>query len=141
MNAEATVFLVDDDPGELRLLGVMLEAAVPKVASFSSARDFLTHYHGEPGCLVLDVAMPGMNGLELYRQLLHDKIALPVVFITAFADVPTAVEAMQLGAVSFLEKPVQEQALRETIHRRSNWTAIAAACTPGVSGSSNAWPI
>ena len=67
---------------------------------------------------MLDVAMPGMNGLELHRKLIHDKIALPVVFVTGHGNVPMAVEAMQMGAVNFLEKPVQEQEL---------WNSIRAA--------------
>ncbi len=117
MNDEATVFLVDDDPGELRLLATLIEANFPRVASFLSAADFLASYHDQPGCLVLDVSMPGMNGLEFYRRLTRDKIALPVIFVTAYADVRLAVEAMQLGAVNFLEKPVQEQALVDSIRR------------------------
>ena len=70
-----------------------------------------------PGCLVLDVAMPGMNGLELHRKLIHDKITLPVIYVTGHGNVPMAVEAMQMGAVNFLEKPIQEQELWDSIRR------------------------
>ena len=109
MNEEATVFLVDDDPATLRAIAAAVKVVFPCVEAYSSAETFLAAYRADrPGCLVLDVAMPGMSGLELQRKLIHDKIALPVIFVTAHANVPMAVEAMQLGAVNFLEKPVPE---------------------------------
>ncbi len=117
MSDEATVFLVDDDPAALRSLAAMVGVVFPRVATFRSAADFLAAYHGQPGCLVLDVAMSGMNGLELHRKLIHDKVTLPVVFVTGYGNVPMAVEAMQLGAVNFLEKPVQEQALWDSVRK------------------------
>ena len=117
MNDEATVFLVDDDPAALRALATLVKVVFPRVATFSSAAEFLAAYHHQPGCLVLDVAMPGMSGLELHRKLIHDKIALPVVFVTGHGNVPMAVEAMQMGAVNFLEKPVQEQELWDSIRQ------------------------
>ncbi len=83
-----------------------VKAVFPRVEAFSSSAEFLAAYHDQPGCLVLDVAMPGMNGLELQRKLIHDKVAIPVIFVTGHANVAMAVEAMQLGAVNFLEKPV-----------------------------------
>jgi two-component system, LuxR family, response regulator FixJ len=114
---EATVYLVDDDTAALRALAALVKVVFPRVEMFSSAADFLRAYRQQPGCLVLDVAMPGMNGLELHRKLIHDKIALPVVFVTGHGNVPMAVEAMQMGAVNFLQKPVQEQELWESIRR------------------------
>ncbi len=117
MNDEATVFIVDDDPAALRSLTALVKVVFPHVATFSSAAEFLEAYHHQPGCLVLDVAMPGMSGLELQRKLVHDKIALPVVFVTGHGNIPMAVEAMQLGAINFLEKPVQEQALWDSIRK------------------------
>jgi len=117
LNDEATVFIVDDDPAALRSLTALVKVVFPHVATFSSAAEFLEAYHHQPGCLVLDVAMPGMSGLELQRKLVHDKIALPVVFVTGHGNIPMAVEAMQLGAINFLEKPVQEQALWDSIRK------------------------
>jgi two-component system, LuxR family, response regulator FixJ len=113
---EATVFLVDDDPATLRALMTTIQVVFPLVKAFSSAAEFLAAYQPSlPGCLVLDVAMPEMNGLELHRKLIHDKVALPVVFVTGYGNVPMAVEAIQMGAVNFLEKPVQEQVLWDSI--------------------------
>jgi two-component system, LuxR family, response regulator FixJ len=118
LNNEATVFLVDDDPTALRALTAMVKVVFPRVEAFSSAAEFLNAYRGDrPGCLVLDIAMPGMNGIELHRKLIGEKIAPPVVFITGYGNVPMAVEAMRMGAVSFLEKPVQEQELWDSIRR------------------------
>ena len=118
MNEEATVFLVDDDPAVLRSLAATVRVVFPRVEIFSSSAEFLAGMHANrPGCLVLDVAMPGMNGLELQRKLIRDKVALPVIFVTGHANVPMAVEAMQLGAVNFLEKPVEEQKLWESIRK------------------------
>lgn len=117
MNDEATVFLVDDDPAALRSLTALVKVVFPHVSTFSSAADFLEAYRHQAGCLVLDVAMPGMSGLELQRKLVHDKISLPVVFVTGHGNIPMVVEAMQLGAVNFLEKPVQEQSLWDSIRK------------------------
>jgi two-component system, LuxR family, response regulator FixJ len=118
VNEEATVFLIDDDPAVLKALAAMVRAVFPHVQVFSSAAEFLAAYHADqPGCLVLDVAMPRMSGLELQRRLIQDKITLPIIFATAHGNVPMAVEAMQMGAVSFLEKPVQEQQLWDNIRK------------------------
>jgi two-component system, LuxR family, response regulator FixJ len=118
VNDEATVFLVDDDPAALRALVTTVEVVFPRVEAFSSAAAFLAAYRdGQPGCLVLDVAMPGMSGLELQRKLVRDKVGLPVIFVTGYANVPMAVEAMQMGAVNFLEKPVAEQSLWDSIRK------------------------
>ena len=94
-----------------------VRAVFPRVQTFSSSAEFLAAYRDQPGCLVLDVAMPGMNGLELQRKLIHDKVAVPVIFVTGHANVAMAVEAMQLGAINFLEKPVPEQALWDSIRK------------------------
>jgi two-component system, LuxR family, response regulator FixJ len=116
---ESTVFLVDDDPAMLRSLAALVEIVFPRVVTFASAADFLAAFQPDhrPSCLVLDVAMPGMNGLELQQKLLDDKVDLPVVFITGHANVPMAVEAMQAGAVDFLEKPFHDQELWDSIHK------------------------
>ena len=117
-NQEPTIFLVDDDPAVLRSLTSLVEVVFPKVLAFSSAVDFLAAYKSPcPGCLVLDVAMPGLNGLELQRKLVQDKIELPIVFITGHGNVQMAVGAMQAGAVNFLEKPFHEQELWDSIRK------------------------
>jgi len=118
MNEEPTVFLVDDDPAVLRSLASLVKVVFPRVETYGSATEFLDAYRpGRPGCLVLDVAMPGMSGLELQRKLTEDKIGLPVVFMTAHANVQMAVGAIQAGAVDFLEKPFHEQELWDGIRK------------------------
>lgn len=115
---EPTVFLVDDDPAVLRSLTALVEVVFPRVKAYGSATDFLAGYEPNSfGCLVLDVAMPGMNGLELQRKLIQDKIDLPVVFITGHGNVQMAVSAMQAGAINFLEKPFHEQELWDSIRK------------------------
>ena len=116
MIEEPTVFLVDDDEAVLRSLSVLVRVVFPRVETFSSATAFLANASPDrAGCLVLDVAMPGMSGLELQRQLSEDGIDLPIVFITGHANVQMAVGAMQAGAVNFLEKPFREQELWDSI--------------------------
>jgi FixJ family two-component response regulator len=118
LGAEATIFLVGDDPAALQTMLKTVKVVFPHVETFSSAAAFLAAYRSDrPGCLVLDVAMPGMSGLELQRRLIQDKIALPIVFVTGHANVAMAVEAMQMGAVDFLEKPVEEQRLWDAIRK------------------------
>jgi len=118
MNEEMTVFLVDDDHAVLRSLTALVKVVFPRVEAYASAAEFLEAYRpGTAGCLVLDVAMPGMNGLELQRRLLDEKIELPIVFITGHGNVQMAVGAMQSGAVNFLEKPFHEQELWDSIRR------------------------
>jgi RNA polymerase sigma factor (sigma-70 family) len=118
LSAEPTVFLVDDDPAVLRSLVALVKVVFPRVEAHNSAAEFLAAYRPDrPGCLVLDVAMPGMSGLELQRKLVQEKIQLPVVFITAHANVQMAVGAMQAGAVNFLEKPFHEQELWDSVRK------------------------
>jgi two-component system, LuxR family, response regulator FixJ len=113
---ESAVFLVDDDPVMLQSLAALIEVVFPCVETFASAIDFLATYRPDrAGCLVLDVSMPGMNGLELQRKLSENKFNLPVVFISGHGNVQIAVEAMKAGAVNFLEKPFHEQELWESI--------------------------
>ena len=115
---DSTVFVVDDDPAVLRSLTALVKVVFPHVKAYSSALEFLEQYHNDQaGCLVLDVAMPGMNGLELQRKLADEKINLPIVFITGHGNVQMAVGAMQAGAVNFLEKPFREQDLWDSIRK------------------------
>ena len=118
MSDDPTVFVVDDDPAVRRSLVALIKVLFPSVEAFASAAEFLAAYTPDrPGCLVLDVAMPGMSGLELHRKLIEDKIDLPVVFVTGHANVQMAVGAMLAGAVNFLEKPFREQDLWDSVRR------------------------
>jgi FixJ family two-component response regulator len=105
VSAEPTIFVVDDDAAVGRALASAGKVLGHPVRSFASATEFLGAYSGEPGCLVLDIRMPGMTGLELQRKLADDGVNIPVVMISGHADVRIAVEAMTLGAVTLLEKP------------------------------------
>jgi two-component system, LuxR family, response regulator FixJ len=118
LNTEPTVFAVDDDSATLDSLARLIGAIFPRVETYSSASGFLDSYEpSRPGCLVLDVAMPGMSGLELHEKLIAAGIQLPVIFITGHANVRMAVDAMQAGAVDFIEKPFQEHDLWNSISK------------------------
>jgi FixJ family two-component response regulator len=111
-----TVFVVDDDGPMRESLQVLLEALGFTVRAFSSAASFHRYYRPHmPGCLVLDVWMPVQDGLELYKQLWQEGKRLPVIFITAHADVTMAVAAMKTGAIEFLEKPFDRQILQDRV--------------------------
>jgi FixJ family two-component response regulator len=112
-----TVFIVDDDPAVLKSLSRLLRAARLAVVTFPSPQDFLArHDPGLPGCLVLDVAMPGLNGLELQQALIAGGHELPIVFLTGHGDIPMSVQAMKRGAVDFLTKPVNDDDLLTAVH-------------------------
>ncbi len=127
MVPEPTVFLVDDDPMIVAALKELVGLLGLNCASYRSAAEFLESYRPTgPGCLVLDVRMPGMSGLELQKELTARGIDLPTIIITGFADVRIAVEAMKAGAVEFLEKPFRTQELCDHIQRAvkldvANW--------------------
>lgn len=111
-----TVFLLDDEPGMLKALTRLLKAEGFTVCGFTSAKTFLESYHPEePGCLVLDVAMPELNGLELQQRLTQAGWLLPIVFLTGHGDIPMSVQAMKAGAVEFLTKPFRGQELLDAI--------------------------
>ena len=112
MTEAQTVFLVDDDEAMRESLALLLQEAGLRVRSFASAPEFLDAYPViEPGCLVLDLRMPGMSGLELQETRQVMGAALPVIFLSGFGDVPSTVRAIKGGAVDFLEKPVTAEAL------------------------------
>ena len=114
--AAESVFVVDDDPGVRRALARLLRSAGWRVEAFSSPRDFLERLPDlGSGCVVLDVSMPDMTGPELHEVMSEKGITLPVVFLTAHGDVRTSVTAMKKGAVDFLEKPVDDEALLKTV--------------------------
>lgn len=107
-----TVYVVEDDDALRDAIGMLLRTAGLKVEAFASAPRFLEHYRGNgPACLVLDVRMPQMSGLELQDQLLARGLRLPTIFISGHGDIPMAVEAVRKGAMDFLEKPFAQDAL------------------------------
>src|SRR5215472_8700410 len=113
-----TVFVVDDDEGVRNSLRFLLKSVGLQTQTLASATEFLDTYKPSvPGCLVLDVRMPGMSGLELQQQLNLRGAVIPVIFITGHGDVPMAVEAMQQGAFDFLQKPFRDQDLIDRIQR------------------------
>lgn len=115
---DATVYVVDDDPDMRDSLRWLLKTVGLRVEAFGSAEEFLGGFAPSgPGCLVLDVRMPGTSGLDLFEELARRGEGLPVIFITAYADVPMAIRAMKSGAVEFVEKPFNRQTLLEKIQR------------------------
>ena len=111
-----TVFLVDDEPGMLKALTRLLTAEGFTVRGFPLARTFLESYRAEElSCLVLDVAMPELNGLDLQERLSHAGILLPIVFLTGHGDIPMSVQAIKAGAVDFLTKPVNDADLLRAV--------------------------
>ena len=116
--AKATVFVVDDDQAMRNSLKWLIESVGVQVESFASADEFLAQYQpGRAGCLVLDVRMPGMSGLELQEYLVEKNIHIPAVVITGHGDVPMAVRAMKSGVVDFIEKPFNDEVLLDAIRR------------------------
>ena len=127
MTSPPPVFIVDDDATLRDTLGHLLRSLNHIVHACTTAREFLdTYTPGTPGCLVLDVRLPGMSGLELLELLVRSQSPLAVIIITAFADVPMAVRALKAGALDFLEKPVNLQALLDRIHQGAQYSAGVA---------------
>ena len=119
---DKTVVVVDDDAAVRQGLRFMLRAAGYSVEAFPSARALLEHYDPRRGgCLLLDVQMPQMTGLELQQQLNVRGWRIPVIFITGHGTVPMAIAAMKAGAFDFIEKPLREDALLESIERALHW--------------------
>jgi len=115
---QPVVFVVDDDDAMRHGLEFLLASAGYPAEGFDSAQAFLDYYRPEMrGCLLLDVRMPGMNGLELQQHLQAERIPIPVIIVTAFANVPMAVRAIQAGAFDFIEKPFEGADLLERVRR------------------------
>src|SRR3984885_6379510 len=113
----ATVYVVDDDDGMRRALSLLLSTVGYKTAAFASPKEFLVQFKADiAGCLVLDIRMPGMSGLELQQHLNRTGSMLPVIFITGHGDVPMAVQAMKEGAFEFIQKPFRDQDLLDRIN-------------------------
>ena len=114
--AGPTVFIVDDDPAVLKSLSRLLRASQVNVVTFGSPQEFLERYDPHtPGCLVLDVAMPGLNGLELQEALRVKGSAIPIIFLTGHGDIPMSVQAIKGGALDFLTKPVHDKDLLKAV--------------------------
>ena len=126
MTPPVTIFIVDDDPSARKGLVLLVRSAGWHGEAFASAREFLARpaFSGV-GCVILDVRMPGMTGLELRDAMAAQNISLPIVFLTGHGDVPTGVDAMKKGAVDFLQKPVDDEALLEAIQRALEQHAAA----------------
>jgi two-component system, LuxR family, response regulator FixJ len=113
-----TVFIVDDDAAVRDALKFLMRSVGHTVETFASALDFLNAYSDDrPGCLVLDIRMPGLSGLELQDKLVEQRAIVPIIFITGHGDVPMAVEAMQAGAMDFIQKPFRDQDLLDRINQ------------------------
>ena len=111
-----TVFIVDDDADVRESLQELLESVGLLSKSFGTAQEFLLSPHGDgPSCLILDVRLPGISGLDLQLELKKGKVSIPIIFLTAHADVPMSVKAMKSGAVEFLTKPFRHQDLLDAV--------------------------
>jgi FixJ family two-component response regulator len=116
--AEAVVFVVDDDGGTRESLKNLIRSVGLRVEAFASADDFLCSTRPDvPGCLVLDVRMPGLSGLELQKRMAQVELEIPIVFISGHGDIPTSVRAMKAGAVEFLTKPFRDQELLDALQQ------------------------
>jgi FixJ family two-component response regulator len=114
---DATVFVVDDDASVREALGSLVRSAGLGVATYATAQEFLSAPRAElPSCLVLDVQLPGLSGLDLQRRMAEANLEIPIIFITGHGDVPTSVRAMKAGAVEFLTKPFGDDDLLTAIH-------------------------
>ena len=114
---EPVVFVVDDDESLCDSLALLMAAVKLKVETFPTADEFIASYDpAQLGCLVLDVRLPGMSGLQLQEELLTRDIDLPIIFMSGYADLPMAVEAMRKGAFHFIEKPMRGQTLLDEIN-------------------------
>jgi FixJ family two-component response regulator len=115
---DATVYIVDDDPDMRDSLRWLMKTVGLHVEVYASAAEFLDRFApGGPGCLVFDVRMPGMSGLDLYEAMVARGEGMPVIFITAYADVPMAIRALKSGAIEFVEKPFNRQELLDRVQR------------------------
>ena len=116
--SQGTVFIVDDDAGLRQAIHDLVESVGLRAQSFASGEDFLRAKHtSRPRCLVLDVRLPQMNGLDFQRRLVETGVETPVIFITAHGDIPMSVRALKSGAVEFLTKPFRDQDLLDAIHQ------------------------
>ena len=113
-----TVFVIDDDPGIRASIQGQLKAAGLWAEGFETAEQFLERKPSDsPSCLILDVSLPGINGLEFQQQLRNAGVDIPIIFVTAYGDIPMSVKAMKSGAVEFLTKPFRRQVLLDAVQQ------------------------
>lgn len=112
---QAITYVIDDDKAVLESLRWLIESVGLPVETYGSARDFLSSFKNGPGCIVLDVRMPEMSGLELQEHLNAQQVQMPIIIITGHGDVPMAVRALKGGAMDFIQKPFNDQALLDRI--------------------------
>jgi FixJ family two-component response regulator len=125
---KSTIFIVDDDPSIRLALDNLVSSTGQHAETYATAQDFLRDCQRDPeGCLVLDVQMPGLSGLDLQVELSHAGIHLPIIFITGHGDIPTTVRAMKAGAVEFLTKPVSDSELLAAINQALERDRLARA--------------
>ena len=128
MSSSALVFVVDDDVSVRESLELLIESAGFAVETFASAPEFLARPRQRvPSCLVLDVTLPGLNGLELQKQIAEERSELPIIFITGHGNVPMSVQAMKAGAIEFLTKPFGDQVLLDAIAQALERSTAALA--------------
>ncbi len=126
--ADATVFVVDDDEGMRQSLKNLIGSVGLQVKAFASAQEFLrSKLIDVPGCLVLDVRLPGLSGLDLQKRMADAGMEIPIIFITGHGDIPMTVRAMKAGAVEFLTKPFRDQDLLDAIQQALDRDRIAHA--------------
>jgi two-component system, LuxR family, response regulator FixJ len=122
VEADPTVFIVDDDPAVRQALAALVRSMRLRVEAYESAQQFLDAFDGSrPGCVLLDVRMPGISGLGLLEEFKREGIPLPAIIMSAYGDVPMVVRAMKAGALNFLEKPCRDQQLWEAIQEAIKW--------------------
>jgi FixJ family two-component response regulator len=122
METEPTVFIVDDDPAVRHALSTLVRSMHLQAEAYESAQHFLDAFDAaRPGCLLLDVRMPGISGLALLEQFSREEIPVPAIVMSAYGDVPMVVRAMKAGALNFLEKPCRDQQLWEAIQEGLRW--------------------
>jgi len=125
-NGRPTVYIVDDDVSVRESLEALICEAGWQPAVFSSAQDFLSHHHtAGPCCLILDVSLPDLNGLELQRQIGAEREDMPIIFITGYGDIPMSVHAIKAGALEFLTKPLGDEVLLNAVRDALQRSALA----------------
>jgi len=118
IEGDAVVYIIDDDPSVREAISDLIRSVGVRVRSFSSAQEFLQSQRDDvPGCLILDVRLPGLSGLDLQTELSSAGVQIPIIFITGFGDVPMTVRAMKAGALEFLTKPFREQELLDAVQK------------------------
>ena len=124
--AVSTVFIIDDDRGMRQAIHDLVESVGLRAESFATGEEFLGRKHiGRPSCLVLDVRLPQMSGLDFQRRLAEGGLRIPIIFVTAHGDIPMSVKALKSGAVEFLTKPFRDQDLLDAIQQALEWDGIA----------------